>query len=82
MAQAVEAYRHVSAAEEFRQLERLRENTRRNEASALGHARREGMREGIREGMRDVARRIRNQGKTVEETSLLTGLTIDEVLRL
>jgi hypothetical protein len=26
------AYRHVSATEEFRQLERLRENTRHNEA--------------------------------------------------
>jgi hypothetical protein len=28
------AYRHISAAEEFRQLERLRENMRHNEASA------------------------------------------------
>jgi hypothetical protein len=37
MAQAVEAYRHVSATEEFRELERLREKTRRNEASALGN---------------------------------------------
>jgi predicted transposase YdaD len=53
MAQAVEAYRHISAAEEFRQLERLRENMRHNEASALGHARREGRQEGMREGRRE-----------------------------
>jgi predicted transposase/invertase (TIGR01784 family) len=53
MAQAVEAYRHVSATEEFRQLERLRENTRHNEASALGYARREGRQEGRQEGRRE-----------------------------
>jgi predicted transposase/invertase (TIGR01784 family) len=54
MAQAVEAYRHVSATEEFRQLERLREKTMHNEASALGRARREGRREGRLEGELNV----------------------------
>ena len=42
MQQAIKAYRHVSATEEFRSLERMRSDARRNEASALGHARREG----------------------------------------
>jgi predicted transposase/invertase (TIGR01784 family) len=42
MQQAIKAYRHVSATEEFRALERMRSDRQHNEASALGHARREG----------------------------------------
>jgi predicted transposase/invertase (TIGR01784 family) len=41
MTQAIGAYRHVSATEEFKEIERLRSRARHNEASALGHARRE-----------------------------------------
>jgi hypothetical protein len=40
MAQAVAAYRHVSASGEFKELERLRYIARHNEASALAHAKR------------------------------------------
>ncbi|MCL1981882.1 MAG: Rpn family recombination-promoting nuclease/putative transposase [Clostridiales bacterium] len=45
MEQAVGAYRHVSATDEFKEIERLRSRARHNEASALGHARREAVRE-------------------------------------
>jgi len=45
MTQAIGAYRHVTATDEFKELERLRSRARHNEASALGHARREGYRE-------------------------------------
>ena len=41
MQQAIKAYRHVSATEEFRALERMRSDRQHNEASALGNARRE-----------------------------------------
>ena len=41
MKQAIEAYREVTAMDEFREIERLRSRARNNEASALGHARRE-----------------------------------------
>ena len=41
MKQAIEAYREVTATDEFKELERLRSRARHNEASALGHARRE-----------------------------------------
>jgi len=41
MDQAIGAYRAVSATKEFRELERLRELARHNEASALANARRE-----------------------------------------
>jgi len=47
MKQAIEAYRHVSATDEFREIERMRSRARHNEASALGNARREGMAQGI-----------------------------------
>jgi hypothetical protein len=45
MSEAIAAYRHVVETEEFKELERLRSLARHNEASALGHARREGYRE-------------------------------------
>jgi predicted transposase/invertase (TIGR01784 family) len=41
MQEAITAYRSVTAAEEFRTLERMRSDARRNEASALFNARRE-----------------------------------------
>jgi predicted transposase/invertase (TIGR01784 family) len=41
MEQAIKAYRQVTATDEFKELERLRSRARHNEASALGHARRE-----------------------------------------
>ena len=41
MKKAVGAYRHVSATDEFKEIERLRSRARHDEASALGHARRE-----------------------------------------
>ena len=41
MKDAIQAYRQVSATDEFRALERMRSDARRNEASALGNVRRE-----------------------------------------
>jgi predicted transposase/invertase (TIGR01784 family) len=41
MEQAINAYRSITAADEFKEIERLRSLARHNEASALGHARRE-----------------------------------------
>ncbi|MCL1994797.1 MAG: Rpn family recombination-promoting nuclease/putative transposase [Defluviitaleaceae bacterium] len=41
MKQVISAYRSITADEKFKELERLRSRTRHNEASALGHARRE-----------------------------------------
>ena len=45
MKEAIGAYRHVAATDEFREIERLRYRARHNEASALRHARNEGYRE-------------------------------------
>ncbi len=46
MEEAIKAYRHITAADEFKETARLRDWARHNEASALGHARREGRAEG------------------------------------
>jgi benzoyl-CoA reductase/2-hydroxyglutaryl-CoA dehydratase subunit BcrC/BadD/HgdB len=40
MSQAIEAYRNITVTEEFRTLERMRADARRNEAAALYNARR------------------------------------------
>ena len=42
MIQAVEAYKSITATEEFKTLEMIREKTRRDEAQAIGNARRLG----------------------------------------
>jgi hypothetical protein len=44
MEQAIKAYRSITATSEFKESERLRSLARHNEASALGHARREATR--------------------------------------
>jgi predicted transposase/invertase (TIGR01784 family) len=46
MTEAIGAYRHVTATDEFKEIERLRSRARHNEASALSHARDEGRAEG------------------------------------
>ncbi|MDR2044416.1 MAG: Rpn family recombination-promoting nuclease/putative transposase, partial [Clostridium sp.] len=42
MAQAIEAYRNITATAEFREMERLRSKARHDEAQALHHARLQG----------------------------------------
>ena len=55
MTQAIEAYRNVTATDEFKELERLRSRARHNEASALGNAERRGYRKGIEEQQAIIA---------------------------
>ena len=38
MEQAIEAYRHITTTEEFKEIERIRSRARHNEAAALRHA--------------------------------------------
>ena len=53
MTEAIGAYRHVAATDEFREIERLRSRARHNEASALRHAWKEGRNEGEQKGKID-----------------------------
>ncbi len=60
MEEAIKAYRHVMATDEFKEIERLRSRARHNEASALGNARREGKAEGRCEGKQAERKKWQN----------------------
>jgi len=79
MQQAIEAYRSITATDEFRTLERMRSDARHNEASALSNARREGRDEGIDEGITKVARNMLSRGWSIDEIIEVTGLTRAEI---
>ena len=74
MNQAINAYYTITASSEFREIERLREKARHDEAQALYHAKRE----------RDVeiARNALQMKMTVADIVKLTGLTCEEVENL
>ena len=83
MNQAIEAYRSVTATEEFRTLERMRADARLNEAAALHNARNEGriegQREGWREGQREESEKWR---KVVEKKDAVLAAKDAEIARL
>ena len=54
MEQAIDAYYTITASEEFREIARMRERARHNEASALYHAKQETMIEAIRSLMKNM----------------------------
>jgi hypothetical protein len=62
MEQAINAYRHITATDAFREMERLRSRARHNEAAALRHARTEGA----------ETERIKWQGVLAERDAALT----------
>jgi predicted transposase/invertase (TIGR01784 family) len=90
MAQAIEAYRHVSASEEFEEKERIRLRRQHDEASALGHAERKGiekgMRKGIQKGIQEnsiaIAKKMKAEDFDVDIIVRMTGLTVDDILQL
>ena len=78
MAQAIEAYRHVSATKEFQELERIRFEATCNEASALNHARWKG----TREKAIAIAKKMKDSGAEISYIIEMTDLTVDDILRL
>ena len=51
MEQAISAYYSITASAEFREIERLREKARHDEAQALYNAEQKGMQKGIQKGL-------------------------------
>ena len=51
MEQAISAYYSITASEEFREIERMREKARHDEAQALYNAEQKGIQKGMQEGM-------------------------------
>ena len=74
MQQAIDAYRHVSATDEFRELERIRSKARHDEAQALYDAE--------KAAFITVAKNLLNIGDTIEKIISVTGLTREEVENL
>lgn len=75
MEQAVNAYYTITASPEFREIERLREKARHDEAQALHHAKQEG----ISERNIEIARNALQMGMPVTDIAKLTGLTHEEI---
>jgi predicted transposase/invertase (TIGR01784 family) len=86
MEQAIRAYHQITADPEFRELERLREMARHNEASALRHARdegkAEGRAEGKAEGRAEIARKMKNAGRPLNEIAEFTGLPAESIKQM
>jgi len=74
MEQAIRAYHQITADPEFREMERMREMARHDEASALRHARDETILE--------IARNMIANGEPIEKIMRYTNLTHAEVENL
>ena len=79
MEQAIKAYHQITADPEFKELERLRELARHNEASALRHARDEGMEKGMEKERLEIARKMKNAGRPLNEITEFTGLSAESI---
>jgi predicted transposase/invertase (TIGR01784 family) len=82
MEQAIRAYHQITADSEFREMERLREMARHNEASALRHARDEGRAEGRVENTLEIARKMKNAGRPLNEITEFTGLPAETIKKM
>lgn len=78
MEQAVNAYYTITASPEFREVERLRERARHDEAQALHHAKQEG----ISERNIEIAHNALQMRMPVTDIAKLTGLTHEEIENL
>ena len=78
MDQAINAYYMITASPELREIERLREKARHDEAQALHHTKLEG----AAEEKLEVARNLLKINLPLEQISKATGLTVAEIERL
>ena len=79
MEQAINAYYTITASPEVREIERLREKARHDEAQALYHAEQEGIQKGIAERSIEIARAMIADGEPVEKIMRYTDLTSEEI---
>ena len=94
MDQAINVYYTVTASPEFREIERLRDKARHDEAQALYHAEQKGIQKGIQQGVQqgiqkgalnrniEIAKAMIADGESVEKIKRYTGLTSEEIERL
>ena len=78
MEQAINAYYTITASPEFREIERLREKARHDEAQALHHAEQKG----VAKRNIEIARNALQMRMSVADITRLTGLTVEEIENL
>ena len=79
MTQAIEAYHHVTATDEFKELERIRALSRHNEASVLYNAEQRGIQQGIHEGKLETVKNLLRMNMPPDQVALATGLPLSEI---
>jgi len=82
MEQAISAYYSITASEEFREIERMREKARHDEAQALYNAEQKGIQKGISERNIEIAKNLIKLGIPLQQIVMATGLTKEEVEKL
>ena len=82
MEQAINAYYTITASPEFREIERLREKARHDEAQALYHAKLEGIQQGASDRNIEIARNLLKINLPLEQIATATGLTTEEIENL
>lgn len=82
MEQAVNAYYSITASEKFREIERLREKARHDEAQALNHAKQAGWLEGRLKEKSEIAKNLMEIGMPLQQIVTVTGLTQEEIEKL
>lgn len=75
MSQAINAYYRITASPEFRELERMREKARHDEAQALHHAEQKG----LAKSRAEIAKNLLKMGMPLSQISEATGLTPEEL---
>jgi predicted transposase/invertase (TIGR01784 family) len=78
MAQAVEAYRHVSSTEKFKQLERMRSDAHHIAQASIAYAEQRGE----QKAKFEAARNLLTNGVNADIIAKSLDLTVEEVLRL
>jgi predicted transposase/invertase (TIGR01784 family) len=78
MEQTIRAYHQITADPEFREMERMREMARHDEASALRHARDEGE----VKGRVEITRNLKLLGVSTDLIIKSTGLSQEEIANL
>ena len=82
MDQAINAYYTITASPEFREIERLREKARHDEAQALYHAEQKGIQQGVAEEKLEIARNLLKINLSLDQIAKVTGLSQEEIKHL
>ncbi len=82
MREAIDAYRHITVSQEFKELDRIRQRALHDEANAVSNAERRGRHEGEATKAFEIARNLLRTSLPIDQIVLATGLTRNEVENL